>query len=104
MQNTTDKLIQEIQKYMKINEKEKKVLKVLVEVFDSEANCLFFWYLAKRTKLQKLEVRRACRSLKKKGFVNYIRGLFDDDGMVAGSGYCATEEGVKIINPNVLFN
>ena len=27
-----------------------------------------------------------------------MRGLFDDDGNVAGSGYCATREGYELNN------
>ncbi len=82
---------------MKINEKEKKVLKVLVSFWEDDQNCRFFWWIAKETKLTIKEVRRACRSLAKKGLTEYLIGLFDDDGILCGSGYCATREGVEFL-------
>ncbi len=41
-------------------------------------------------------VQTACRSLKKKGLAMFFRGLMDDDGNVAGSGYTVTVKGVRI--------
>jgi hypothetical protein len=43
-------------------------------------------------------VRRACRSRAKKELAEFLRGLFDEDGMVAGSGYGATLKGAALIN------
>ncbi len=91
-----------------INENEKKVLIFMAESYDSfgGGGCYYFKTIADDVKLEIKQVRRACRSLKKKGFAEYIRGLFDEDGMVAGSGYCCTNKGaelVKIINPQKLI-
>jgi len=33
-----------------------------------------------------------------KGLAEYVRGLFDDDGMAAGSGCCATKAGAALIS------
>ena len=52
-----------------------------------------------RTDLTLKEVRRSCRSLKKKGLAEFYRGLFDEDGKAAGSGYCATRKGASLICP-----
>lgn len=82
---------------IKINDKERKVLGVMAEDFDDDMNCRYFRSLASMTKLTIPEVRRAARSLTKKGLAEYHRGLFDEDGMVAGSGYCATKAGVDLI-------
>ena len=48
------------------------------------------------TKLEKTQVRRSVRSLARKGLAEFVRGLFDDDGMVAGSGYCCTRAGKEL--------
>jgi hypothetical protein len=39
------------------------------------------------------EVRRIVRQLARKGLAEYYRGLFTDDGMLCGSGYCITKSG-----------
>lgn len=88
---------------MKINEKEKKVLQFLAVYWEEDANCVFFSYIAKETKLKIKEVRGACRSLKKKGLTEYIRGLVDGDGMIAGSGYCCTDKGANFLKENKLI-
>lgn len=84
---------------MKINENEKKVLEVLSEEFSDEAKCFYFRSIVSKTGLELKQVRRACRSLARKGLAEYVRGLFDDEGMAAGSGYCATEDGAALISP-----
>ena len=66
----------------RVNENERKVLEVLAEEWSSETNCYFFKGIAEQTKLDIKQVRRACRSLKKKG-----------------SGYCATRKGAALISP-----
>ena len=81
---------------MKINEKEKKVLSDLLIIYADDANCIYFRFIAEHTKLTIKEVKRACHSLAKKGLAEYVRGLFDDEGFTAGSGYCATEAGMKL--------
>ena len=81
---------------MKINENEKKVLSHLLTIYGDEGNCTYFKFIAQATGLEIKQVRRACRSLAKKKLAEYQRGLFDDEGFAAGSGYCATEEGRKL--------
>jgi DNA-binding transcriptional MocR family regulator len=90
-------------KEIKVSDRERRVLKVLADGYDSGwygegSQCYFFRYIAKELKLEITQVRRACRALARKGLAEYVRGLFDDDGMVAGSGYCATKEGALLIN------
>jgi len=41
-------------------------------------------------------VRAACRSLKEKGYACFSRGLFTEDGEVAGSGYGRTMKGHEL--------
>lgn len=89
---------------IKINENERIVLEVLAEEWNSDSSCFYFKGILSRLKglkneLDLKQVRRACRSLAKKGLAQFVRGLFDEDGMVAGAGYCATEAGVAMITP-----
>ena len=86
-------------KTLSVNPKELAVLEVLAEDFNADSNCWYFKSIASVTKLTIKEVRRACRSLAKKGFASYERGLFDEDGQTAGSGYCATRKGAAYISP-----
>lgn len=46
--------------------------------------------------LPRERARAACRSLAAKGLAVYCRGLMDDDGRPAGSGYAPTSLGVEI--------
>lgn len=84
---------------IKINENERKVLSVLTREGWSEGQAYYFRGLVDATNLGLKEVRRACRSLNKKGLAEYVRGLFDDDGKVAGSGYACTQKGCALISP-----
>ena len=86
----------------KINENEKKVLTVLASAYGSDLNCFCFETIINESGLDLKQVRRACRSLKKKGLAEFYRGLFDEDGMAAGSGYCCSEDGNKYIEDNNL--
>lgn len=45
------------------------------------------------TGLSRGEIRRACLSLRDKQFARYGKGLFTEDGDLAGSGYCCTKAG-----------
>ncbi len=83
---------------MKISERQRKCLEVLVVFYRNEANCIFFRYIAKETGLNERKVRHAVRALARKGLAEYVRGLFNDDGVTAGSGYRATEKGASLIN------
>lgn len=44
-------------------------------------------------KLNRKEIRRACRALKRKGLAEFYRGCWTEDGEPAGSGYGATVAG-----------
>lgn len=82
-----------------LNENERKVLKVLAEAYsDYEDFCYRgFAGIMSDTGLERKVVRRAARSLARKGFAQYGRGLWTDDGEMAGSGYCCTKAGVNQI-------
>ena len=70
--------------------------RVLIDMLNQGAgpDCgIFFRTLAPRDD-DIPETRRIVRALARKGLAVFMRGLFDDDGRVVGSGYGLTKEGV----------
>ena len=56
--------------------------------------CVGFKFLAYSAGMDDIaKVRRITRHLKRKGFAEFHKGLFTEDGYPAGSGYCITPEG-----------
>jgi hypothetical protein len=78
---------------------EQKALGALAEAYsDYEDFCfLSFKGVAERSGLDPKLVRRTVRSLARKGFARYGKGLWTDDGELAGAGYCCTKEGVAAL-------
>ena len=74
---------------------EMSVLKILNEYYkNSEGGQAYYtWKIAEGTGLPEEYARCALLSLRNKGMAIWARGLFDDDGMTAGSGYAITEQG-----------
>ncbi len=85
-------------KEVNISERERQVLVYLAKEWSSEQNCFYMRSIAKETGLDIPQVRRSVRSLARKGLAEYVRGLFDGDGQVAGSGYCATKAGAVLVS------
>ena len=94
-----------MKKKIKINERERETLKILSEISESSGGmCCSFDYISGYSTDSTFDikvVRRACRSLRKKGLAEFYRGLMNEDGQVAGSGYCISTEGEDYINPCV---
>lgn len=89
--------------HMKINDKERKVLDILVQAYHPDEWAAYaFASLSRITKLTIPEVGRACRSLRKKGLAEYERTLVTDEGVPAGAGYRATEEGAALLHPCIV--
>lgn len=83
------------EKPVRLNADEARVLKVLAEGRSIEFGFFGFKFLQRRTRMNRARVRRACRALARKGFAEYGRGLWNDDGEPAGSGYSATKAGAE---------
>lgn len=81
-----------------INANERAVLTALDEATSGQDMCVSFSYLADEGRTIK-DVRRACRALRRKGLAEFHRGLMNDDGEVAGSGYCISPAGEAFLNP-----
>ncbi len=56
-----------------------------------------FRSIAKHSGVERHHIRRAVRSLARKGLVVFRKGLFTEDGEVAGSGYALTHTGYLAI-------
>lgn len=80
-----------------MNDAEKKVLAILAANHRGGNEFLFcsFSSLGSETNLERKVVRRACRSLARKGYARFASGLWTEDGEPAGSGYGATHDGLK---------
>jgi len=87
-----------IEAVLKISEREKKALSALYETYFSseEGSCVYSRTVAERSGMEVNQSRNALRSLVRKGLAEYHRGLFDDDGFVAGSGFCVSPAGAKL--------
>src|SRR5258708_5451816 len=81
---------------IRISEREKKCLIALYHQleYSDKGNCAYARAVAKTTGLEVNEARNALRSLMRKGLVEYHRGLFNDDGFVAGSGWRCSPAGL----------
>ena len=83
----------------KLNPNERAVLRCLAQ---AQANSVFeppylpFAPIMARTGLDRRVVRLACRSLARKGYAGYSRGLCNDDGLV-GAGYGITKRGDALV-------
>lgn len=80
-----------------LTENEIKVLGVLAGETDTWGEqCLPFSWIEEDTKFDRKTIRKACRVLREKGLVVYLRGLMTEDGEVAGSGYHISPEGREL--------
>lgn len=82
-------------KRIKINENERACLMVLVKYHeeDHEFCYLGFQTITEDTGLDRKQVRRAVRSLARKGLAEFRSGLTTINGEMAGSGYRCSNEG-----------
>jgi len=81
---------------VKLSERERKALEALTDAGGSDDyGYLSFKGIASRSGLEPRVVRRTVRALARKGLAEYGKGLWTDDGELAGAGYCATKAGIK---------
>ena len=78
---------------MKLSENEQRALLAWENV--DKWWCLNFRGVERYSGLEKRLVRRTVRALARKGLAQYERGLFNEDGETAGSGYSLTKEGYE---------
>lgn len=78
---------------------EREVLDFLFEQRKYEGDELYWWvsFITDALGYPKEFVRTTLKGLKAKGLVEFRLGLFDDNGEVAGAGYCISDAGVKYL-------
>jgi len=78
---------------MNLTANEDMVLTCLQENRDDYCGFSFlsFRQIEDRIGLDRKKIRRACRSLARKGEAEFSSGLWTEDGGMAGSGYAATK-------------
>ena len=83
---------------MNLNDDERKVLDSLVDALSGDDfGYLSFYAIGVPWGMNRRIVRRACRSLTRKGLAEFKAGLWTEDGEPAGSGYAATRAGAEFI-------
>ena len=79
---------------VRLSERERVCLLAINELGHGETGYgIFFKTIVTETGLTLAQVRRSVRACARKGLAEHIRGLFTDDGMIAGSGYGITPAG-----------
>ena len=81
---------------VKVSDNEMVALGAFAEIYDTDMNCLTFDWLHRETGIPRHMVRRIVRSLARKGLTILCRGMVDDNGKLAGSGYIATKAGFDL--------
>lgn len=90
-------------KHVRLTKREVPVLHALREYTRPNGEmCVPFYTLSGEPKgaAGTQEVRRIVRQLARKGMAEFHRGLFSDDGMLCGSGYCITPSGLTALSNN----
>jgi hypothetical protein len=62
----------------------------------SEEQAVYFRTIKHHCAFVDVPIRRVVRTLARKGLTEYQRGLFSDDGMIAGAGYGFTRLGIEV--------
>lgn len=78
---------------MALSAEELAVLRRLDSIYDRDANCFNLRSLSEVCDGSVEMARCTVRILAMRGLAKFQRGLFDSDGMTAGSGYCCTHTG-----------
>ena len=72
-----------------MSDNEKRVLDFLRDQYNADAPYCCFDFIKQHTTLDRKVIRRACRSLARRGLAVYGKGLWTEDGEMAGAGYRA---------------
>ena len=84
---------------MKLTEaqrREQRILSVLAEA-DEDYGYFGFDSLSRQTQMDRRQVRLDVRRMARKGLTQFGKGLWTDEGGLAGSGYAITESGRKAL-------
>lgn len=62
--------------------------------------CVPFIIIQEATYYDRAKVKRHVRRLARKGYAEYFRALWSDEGLPAGAGYCVTRAGREFVKAN----
>jgi DNA-binding MarR family transcriptional regulator len=79
-----------------LTQSQKHCLETLAHFTTPDAWCTNFKAIAKQTNMDVKEIRRCVRALARKGLAEFHKGLFTEDGHLAGAGYCITRQGLSL--------
>lgn len=68
-----------------VTEVQRKILQCLREVGDEYS--VFYSYIESHTDIPRETLKKEMRGLLRAGYVDHNKGLMDDDGFLAGSGF-----------------
>lgn len=83
--------------FPKLSEAEQMCMKAWKKA-DEDFSYLPFHAIARDSGLARENVRRTVRALARKGMLKYLKGLWTDDGEMAGAGYGPTDLGWAYVN------
>lgn len=69
---------------------------------EEEEWCVGYQHMQNLTRLDRVTLKPIIKHLRDLGLVEYWRGLMDDEGKVAGSGFCRSAAGNKYVEDNEL--
>lgn len=75
---------------------------VLVELYSSEENCVGYKFIEGVNSMGRKDLEPIIKHLKELGYINYWRGLMNEDGEVGGSGWCRSHKGNEYVEEHKL--
>lgn len=79
-----------------VSAREAAALKALAAEYCPDFGYLTFRSISALSGLEQAHVRRTVRALARKGLAEYGKGLWTDDGQLAGAGYRCTTAGLEL--------
>ena len=80
----------------RVSKREAMALQALADEYCRDFGYLTFRSISALSGLEQAHVRRTVRALARKGLAEYAKGLWTEDGQLAGAGYRCTTAGLEL--------
>jgi len=70
-------------------------IKIIEMFLEDESSAYCYGYFEKKTGESRERIKKIMDGLRHNGTIEHVRGLIDDDGQVAGSGFALTAEATQ---------